>query len=392
MKVLYFDCFSGAAGDMLLAALIDAGAPYEKVATDLKCLGLSGWDLRISSTRSGGMRATRTEVHQTSSQMPRTYKELHAAVADAPLSSGIKDKALKTFRLLAEAEAHVHEVDVNEVRFHEVGAIDTIIDIVGCASALESLAPDRILTSEIATGTGTIETSHGTVPLPAPAVVEILGRTDAILVPHGSHELITPTGAALLAAVTNEFGSFPAMRVESWGYGAGSQQFQTPNVVRVLIGESLEPERPDEDVVLIEANIDDMTPELLAHAVERLLEAKAHDAWVTPIVMKKGRPAFKLSALTAETDEQRVVETFFRETTTLGLRVAPAARRTLEREWIETTVEGLLVRVKVGRYEGLVTTLSPEYEDAVAVARATDLPVKEVYARALKAAEAKAGT
>ena len=243
------------------------------------------------------------------------------------------------------------------------------------------------MVSPIATGTGIVLTEHGEFPLPAPAVTEILSKRGATLFGRGSDELITPTGAAILATAADEFGILPPMTVESIGYGAGDADREWPNVVRVMVGEAtLDSARESSPELIVEANIDDMSPELLPHAVTRLLAGGAQDAWVTPIVMKKGRPAFTLSALCSVEDEARIVDVFFKETTTLGLRTSKIDKRVLEREWVETRVEGRNVRVKVGRSNGLVTTVAPEHDDALGVATDLGIPLREIYARATEEA------
>ena len=384
MRLAYIDCSAGAAGDMLLAALVDAGASEEDVRAALDSLGVDGWGLEFTETKKNGLRATRAVVN-TLPGSPRNYREIVDLIERSTTGDIVRRRALETFERLGRAEARVHAVDPNDVRFHEVGSLDAIVDIVGCCAALESLHVDRVAVSRIATGTGTTRSAHGELPLPAPAVLEIFEGTEATLFGRGQHELVTPTGAALLATIAHEFSSLPAMRVKRTGYGAGTRDLDFPNVVRVAIGESVGAERQDVDeVLLVESNIDDMAPELFPHVVETLLVEGAQDAWVTPIVMKKGRPAFTLSILCRPEDEQRIIDILFRETTTLGCRTMPARKRALEREWITARVEGFPVRVKIGRSNGRATTMAPEHDDAVAAAKATGLPLKQIYARALE--------
>ena len=384
MKILYIDCSAGAAGDMILGALLDAGASIDTVRVSLDALDLDGWELRSEEVTRGGIRANRASVACAPETTERSYATIVELLTKADLDARVRELALRTFRILAEAEARVHGVAVDAVHFHEVGALDSIVDTVGACAALCDLAPDRVITSAIAAGRGSVETRHGTMMLPAPAVTEIL--TGAVLVPGGEGELVTPTGAALLAAFTDFFGEMPPIRLLATGYGAGARETDRANVVRVLLGDAVSDETAMEAVVVAETNIDDMNPELVPYVIESLLAAGALDAWTTPIVMKKGRPAITLFAMFEPEDQDRVLDVIYRETTTLGVRIARSVRDTLPREWLEVSVEGHPLRVKIARRAGAVITIAPEYEEAVTVARATGLPLKEVYERATAAA------
>ena len=331
------------------------------------------------------MRATRCEVGVTDDDTERTYSDVLDLLSGANLSVGVDERARAAFDVLAHAEARVHGVPLEQVHFHEVGALDAIVDIVGSAAALESLAPDEVVTSSIPTGRGFVESAGGTLPVPAPAVTEIL--RGATLYERGDAELVTPTGAALLAAFTDRFDAMPPLVLEATGYGAGSRETgREPNVLRVLVGREVEAGLTANTAILIETNIDDMSPELLPHVIDSLLAAGAQDAWLTSIVMKKGRPAFTLSVLVGKAEMDRVLDVVYRETTTLGVRVREVAKDELAREWIEVPVSGQPVRVKVGRRAGEIVTLAPEHDDAARAARATGLPLKEVYAEATRLA------
>jgi pyridinium-3,5-bisthiocarboxylic acid mononucleotide nickel chelatase len=382
MTVIFFDCFSGAAGDMLLGALLDAGAPESEIREGLDRLHLPGWKLDVYETTRGGLRALRADVTLTASEVHRSYRDIRAILEKSTLHDEVRDRALAVFARLAEAEAMVHGTALEDVVFHEVGATDALVDVVGVCSALEHFKPETMMASPITTGTGTISTAHGELPLPAPAVTELL--KGASLIGRGRRELVTPTGAAILATVCDSFGQLPPMTLEAVGYGAGARDTDEPNVVRVLVGSQLPPE--GERATLIETNIDDLSPELLPHVVEQLLEAGAHDAWATPIVMKKGRHATTLSVLCDAAGREKLLDIIFRETTTLGVRVSAVTKHALEREWIDVNVAGFTVRVKIGRRHGAAVTIAPEYEDARAAARATGRPLKEIYARAAEAA------
>lgn len=387
MRTLYFDCFSGAAGDMLLGALLDAGASEAAVRDAVEGLPLEGVALEIGAVTRASLRATKVDVVVTGDHPRRGPREIHEMLREASLPDGVRERARRVFALLTKAEAKVHGIPPEEVHFHEVGAVDAIVDIVGCAAALESLAPERVLASAVATGRGIVESAHDPIPVPAPAVVELLRGVP--MEERGTDELVTPTGAALLREAVHEFGAMPRMTITASGYGAGTRDTTVPNVVRVLVGETAAQER-EQTLLQIDANLDDMNPELLPHAVEALLGAGAVDAWLTPVLMKKGRPGYVLSALAPAPERDRVVDVFLRETTTFGVRMHEVTRETLDRAWLEVDVEGHTVRVKTGRRAGIVVTVAPEFEDARRVAKATGIPLKDVYERARLAASVRA--
>lgn len=381
MRALYLDCFSGAAGDMILAALLDAGASEEAVGRALAALDLPGCRVETRTVTRASLRATKVDVVVTGPQEHRGPDEIARLLRDARLDDRVRERALRAFDLLADAEAAVHGIPRAQVHFHEVGAVDAIVDVVGCAAALESLAPETVLASPVTTGRGITDSEHGPIPVPAPAVVELLKGVP--LEERGADELVTPTGAAILREAVASFGPMPPLTIASTGYGAGSRDSAVPNVLRVLVGETAT--APGTTLTQIDANLDDVSPELLPYAVERLLAAGAVDAWITPVVMKKGRPGFVLSALAAAADRDRVADVFLRETTTFGVRMHEVTREVLEREWVEVEVEGHPLRVKIGRRGGEVTTSSPEFEDARRVAAATGMPLKDVYETARRA-------
>lgn len=386
MNVIFFDCISGAAGDMLLGALLDAGAPEEKIRGALASLGLDGWSLRIERVGKRGIGATQVTVAADDATTSRDHAAIRSILEEASLEPAVCRRALATFQILADAEAKIHDSDPEHVHFHEVGGVDALVDVVGCAAAIEHFAPDRVIASTLVTGRGWTDSAHGALPVPAPATLEIL--RGAPLQQRGSRELITPTGAAILVAAADSFGAMPPLQINSIGYGAGQADLEWPNVTRVLIGTVLQ-EESAQDAWLIETNIDDMTPELVPHSIESLMRAGASDAWTTPIVMKKGRPAFTLSILVAEMHKDRVLDVLYRETTTFGARVQRVGKDHIDREWIEVVVEGEQMRVKLGRRGGEIVTASPEYEDAARVARATGLALRDVFQRALAEASRK---
>jgi hypothetical protein len=300
----------------------------------------------------------------------------------------VKVQAASAFAALAQAEGRIHRKPPEAVFFHEVGGLDAIVDIVGSCAALQDFLPSRIVVSPIATGTGIVHSAHGPLPLPAPAVTELLQERGAVLVGRGDEELVTPTGAALLSVFADAFGTMPAMQLKATGYGAGAADREIPNVVRVCVGQLMDDASASSanDAVLLETNLDDMLPELVPYVIDSLLDAGAYDAWTTPNVMKKGRPGFVLSVLCDAVKKYHMMEIIFRETTTLGVRDIPVHRSVADRRWIEVEVEGSTVRVKIGSRHGDDITRAPEFEDVLAAARATGLPAKEIHERALRKA------
>jgi pyridinium-3,5-bisthiocarboxylic acid mononucleotide nickel chelatase len=383
VRTLYLDCFSGAAGDMIIGALLDAGASEDAVRDALGALPLEGFSVEVRTVTRASLRATKVDVTVTGEQEHRGPREIAGLLHESALPERVRTRALRVFDLLADAEAKVHGIPRGDVHFHEVGAVDAIVDVVGCAAAIESLAPERILASPVATGRGVVAAAHGPLPIPAPAVVELLRGVP--VEERGEGELVTPTGAALLREAVAEFGPLPPMTISAAGYGAGTRDAALPNVVRVLVGETTS-SGAEQTLTQVEANVDDMSPELLPHALESLLAAGAVDAWVTPVLMKKGRPGFVLSALVAAPERERVVDVFLRETTTFGVRMHEVEREVLDRSWAEVDVEGHSLRVKIGSRAGVVVTAAPEFEDARRVAKATGMPLKDVYEQALRRA------
>jgi uncharacterized protein (TIGR00299 family) protein len=376
-NVAWFHCFAGIAGDMALGSLLDAGADLSEVLSLLERLPFRGWRLRTEPVLRAGIAATRAVVEVTDDVIVRTHSHIVGLVEEARLPPRVARRALDTFAALADVEGRLHRRSPAQVHFHEVGSHDTIIDVVGTAAALEVLGVDVVTASSVATGTGTIRTSHGFLPNPSPAVVRLLegvptwGRDLAV-------ELTTPTGAALLASVATSFGPLPPMRVASSGFGAGSHELDgLPNCTQVVVGESLAVAQPGQPVVLLEANLDDATGETLAHAVQVLLDVGALDAWITPVIMKKGRPGYTVSALVDSALIASVRDALRAETGSLGVRATSQERWPATRAMDEVEVEGVAVRVKVS--PGRVKV---EHADAARVAARTGLPLREVVVRA----------
>jgi uncharacterized protein (TIGR00299 family) protein len=385
----YFDCFSGIAGDMVLGALVDAGVPFEALEQPLGKLPIEGFELEAVRVERLGIKATAVRVRGENAGIFRNYFSVRSLIENAELSDKARALALNIYRRLAEAEATVHGTDVGHVPFHELGSADTIVDVVGTAVGLDYLGIDQIYASPVATGMGMMRTEHGMLPIPGPVVVELLKK--APIYSQGvPYELVTPTGAAILAATVERYGDIPPMRVAAVGYGAGTRELEIPNVVRLLVGEPA----GEEDLfgpvpaVLLETNIDDMNPELYEYVIERLFAAGAQDAWVTPIVMKRGRPAATLSVLCDGGAERTVRDVLFAETTTLGIRRRVVEKWTMPREFVTVEVAGGAIRVKVGRGAAGIAGISPEYSDCAQVARDSGRPLKEIYAEAQSAARA----
>jgi len=380
--VAWFHCFSGIAGDMALGSLIDAGADVGEVITLLRRLPLPGWDLRTEPVLRGGIACTRAIVSADDDVVVRTHAHIVGLVSEARLPERVVARSLAVFSALAEVEGHLHRRPTAQVHFHEVGGHDAIIDIVGTAVALEILGVDRIAASPVATGTGMVRSAHGLLPNPAPAVVQLLrgvptyGRETPV-------ELTTPTGAALLAAMSGFFGPLPAMLVGHTGFGAGSRDLdELPNCTQVVVGAALPAERigDGQPVVVLEANVDDATGEQLAHAVTALLEAGALDAWVAPVMMKKGRPGHTVHALADPAGVDALRQVLRATTGTFGVRAFTGERWPSARTMDEVLVEGSPVRVKVG-----ADRTKPEFDDVTRASSETGLAPHEVASRAEEA-------
>ena len=396
MRIAYFDCIAGISGDMALAALLDAGADLGLVRGRLAALPVEPFDLSVAEVDVSGIRALRVSVKAGSAGVIRTYASIRSMLDAADLPEDARRIAQRIFRRLAEAEARVHRKEVDLVTFHEVGAVDSIVDIVGTSLALTSLGVERVFASAVPTGLGMTRTEHGAMPIPAPAVVELL--RGAPLYSRGVPvELVTPTGAAILSALVEGYGELPRIRIDSVGYGAGTHRLDFPDVLRVLVGETegaaggARPAPPETEEVVLETNVDDLSPELAAYAVERLLAAGAQDAWVTPIVMKKGRPAVTISVLCSPERADALARVLFRETGTLGVRAVPVSKRALERTELRVETRHGRVGVKVGFLEGRPVVVAPEYEDCARLAREAGVPARELYEEAARLARERLG-
>lgn len=391
-RTAWFHCFAGTAGDMTLAALVDAGADPMMIADLVARLDLDGFALTFEDVMRCGIAATQAHVvvhdhHHDHDHPHRGYRAIRELIDTADLPERVRERAQRTFAMLADVEGSMHRMPADDVEFHEVGSVDAIVDIVGTCAALESLGVERIVCSSITLGEGTVLAAHGQLPNPAPAVTELLARRNAPS--HGiddRKELATPTGVALMCALADEFGPMPAINVTSVGYGAGSADTPgRPNVVQVVIGDAAAaspvPE-PGQPVQLLETNVDDATGEVIAHTIAALIAAGAHDAWATPIVMKKGRPAHTVHALCDPSATALIGALLLRETGSLGLRRTDLRRWPQQRTEREVIVDGHIIRAKVA-----LGRVKVEYDDAAAAAAALGRPLRDVLAQAAALAE-----
>jgi pyridinium-3,5-bisthiocarboxylic acid mononucleotide nickel chelatase len=383
----WLDCSSGASGDMLLGALVSAGVPLDSIDAAVQAIAPEPIRLRTETVTRAGLAATRVWVEAEESETHRGLGDIRALLESAPLDDRVRARADDVFVRLATAEAAVHDTTVDEVHFHEVGALDAIADIVGACAGLLHLGIDTLSSSTIAVGGGSVQAAHGRLPVPPPAVAELLRNAPSVGGP-ADRELCTPTGAALVTTWANGYGPQPPMRVQIIGVGAGGQDLPGhPNVLRLFVGEPVDASDRHRQL-LLETNVDDLDPRLWPAVLDRILAAGAADAWLTPILMKKGRPAHTLSVLTDAACRADVLGVVFAETTTIGLRERSVGKVALEREIRTVDVGGQSIRVKLARHEGVVVNAQPEYDDVAAAATASGRPVKAVLADAVAAIRA----
>lgn len=381
----YFDCFSGISGDMVLGALVDAGAELRAIEIGLRGLGLENWTISAERVKRGAIRATHVKVETREEHHHRGLAKICERIDAAGLTPGAAANAKSIFTRLAEAEARVHQVPIEDVHFHEVGAVDSIVDIVGAAVGFDLLGISEFACSPLDVGGGQVNTQHGMLPVPAPATAELL--KDAPVISSGiQKELVTPTGAAIATALATTFGKMPAMKLRAIGYGAGSAENpEKPNVLRLLIGEKQAEEageRWDAPVTVIETNLDDMSPQIFGYITEKALELGALDVFSTAVQMKKGRPGVLLTLLCKGEDAARLTDLVFRETTTIGVRMHETRRKVLAREQVLVATPFGEVRMKVARMNGSVLNATPEYEDCRKLAAEKAVPLKQVIAAA----------
>lgn len=384
MKLAYLDCFSGISGDMLLGALVDAGLPAGMLEAELRKLNLKGWRLATERVLRGGMSATKLTFETPHEHAHRTWAEIRALIRASALAPTVKTRAEAVFERLAEVEGQIHQKPASEVHFHELGAADTILDIVGACVALEALAIERLICSPLNVGSGTIKTAHGTLPVPAPATAALL-RGAPVYSNGVEAELATPTGAAVVSTLAAGFGALPPMNVSAIGYGAGSRTLpEHLNLLRVFLGESAErgATAGTDSVTVLEASLDDMSPLVGSYFIEQALAAGALDVYCTPVQMKKNRAGILLTVLCPPERAEPLVQLVFQQTTTIGLRMYEARRRTLEREILTINTPHGPVRMKLARLNGHVLNAAPEYDDCQRIARERNLPLKQVLADA----------
>ena len=383
-RVAYLDCVGGLAGDMLLAALLDAGAELETLRGVPRALGIDAVEIDAERVERQGIGALHLSIEAPDDHDHRRYADIRDLVRGADLPENARARALEAFRRLAEVEGGVHGVPPDDVHFHELGSLDTLVDVCGAFVLLDELGVERVVSSPLPFARGLVEATHGVLPLPAPATLGLLEGAELVGIDTAA-ELVTPTGAAIAATVVEAWGTLPPLKLERVGYGAGTKELaDRPNVVRVVLGSE---SRRLTSVVVLETNLDDFTPELVPDAVARCYEAGALDVWTVPVQMKKGRPGFVLSALARPDAEAAVADALLRETSALGVRVSRLERYELDREERIVQVEGADVRIKVGLLAGRVVNVSPEHDDCAAVAKGSGRSVKSVWAEALARAQ-----
>jgi pyridinium-3,5-bisthiocarboxylic acid mononucleotide nickel chelatase len=387
-RVAYLDPVGGLAGDMLLAALLDAGAPRVALDDAVHALGLRDVGIDVSAVAPSGMVASHVDV-STGAGRGRSAAEMRSIVEHAELPAGVRERSLEAIDRLIDAECAVHGSDPATLILHELGGDDTLVDICGVFALLHALGVDRVVCGPLPMGRGVVDGDHGPLPAPAPATFELLKGVPVVGVATPG-ELVTPTGATIAVTAADVFGELPAMTVDAVGVGAGTREHaDRPNVVRVVLGEAAAESDPGlSEVVVLEANVDDLLPEIVPDVIEACLAAGAIDGWTAPIQMKKGRPGLLLSVLGRPDDERRLAETLLRHSSTLGVRVRRQARYELDRAIREVRVDGRPIRVKIGLLDGDVVNVAPEHDDCAEVAAATGRPVKQVWAEALAAATA----
>jgi uncharacterized protein (TIGR00299 family) protein len=407
VKILYFDCFAGAAGDMILGALLDAGLPFDELKVALGSLAVEGWDVSVDRVVKTGVTATKFRVHEhvkpgAGSREPgagghhhhhhhhHSLEQIYSAIGRSALSETGKSRAIGMFRRMGEAESAIHGVPIDQIHLHEVGALDSIIDIVGAVFALEWFNPDRIVVSPMNVGGGMVTSAHGVFPVPAPATLALL-KNAPVYSSGIQAELLTPTGALILTEYASEFGPVPAMTIDRVGYGAGDRELkETPNVLRVVVGEAEGP-RPQapspksHTAVVLECEIDDMNPQIFGALMDQLYAAGALEVFYSAVQMKKNRPGTLMTIVARPEQRDTMTEIVFRESTTIGVRYQELVRECLDREMVTVTTPIGPVRFKVARRDGRVRNAQPEFDDLAKLSQERGIPIKDVQALAHKA-------
>ena len=384
MKIAYFDCFSGAAGDMIAGAMLDAGLDFEFLKSQIATLGITNLDIKVSETKRAGLRALHFVPIIEEEHHHRHLSDIIKIINDSKIGEKPKQTAIAIFNRLAQAEATVHGKEPNDIHFHEVGAIDSIVDIVSAAIGFDALGIEKVYCSTLAIGGGQIKAAHGIMPVPAPATAELLKGIPTVGGPLDK-ELLTPTGAAILTTVSENFGQMPPMKIEATGYGAGTMDSEhVPNVVRLITGQSADDSSATSDsVCLLETNIDDITGEVIAHTMDKLLAAGALDVFTTAIVMKQARPAVKLTVICQTADISRLEEMIFEEGITFGIRRQIVERSKLAREFVTVATRFGNIKIKVGKRDGKIVAAKPEFADCAKAAQEHKTPIREIIQAAL---------
>jgi pyridinium-3,5-bisthiocarboxylic acid mononucleotide nickel chelatase len=378
MKTLYFDCFAGASGDMILGAAVAAGVDPDALREQLSLLNVEGFRIDFETTDRSGLSATYARVVTTDQKKHRHLSDIRRIIEASGITDAVKELSLRTFTRLAEAEARVHNEPIEKIHFHEVGALDAIVDVVGAAICFDLLKIDRFVSSPLHVGSGMIEMAHGRFPVPPPAVTELL-RGVPFYSGDIKGELLTPTGAAIITTVCQEYGPIPRIKTDRTGYGAGTRQYENfPNVLRVLIGETEVDDAASECLWMIETNLDDVSPQIVGHVMDRVFEIGALDCYFTPVQMKKNRPGVLLSVLCKPEDKEAVMKLLFTETTTLGVRSYEVERRALRRSVMQVETQYGPIGVKVAHLNGRVVNKMPEFEECRKAATRANVPLKVV--------------
>ncbi|MCL5037670.1 MAG: nickel pincer cofactor biosynthesis protein LarC [Chloroflexi bacterium] len=378
MRIAYFDCYSGISGDMILASLIDAGLNIEDLKAELSKLNLSGYKLSSEKVSKNGISGTKLHVDISEDRKLRKLKDVVDIMESSGLDEDIREKALSMFRELAEIEAEIHSRPVGEVHFHELSGLDTIIDITGALAGIKLMGIEKVFSSKVHVGRGFVTAAHGILPTPAPATARLL--TGIPIYSRGiDGELVTPTGAVIIKNIALGFGDIPDMIIGKIGYGAGDKDYDMPNHLRLFLGETVENQFEEDSVVQIEANIDDMNPEYSGYVMDKLFEKGALDVFFTPVIMKKNRPAIKISVICDPGTAAVLTRLIFRETTTLGVRTTLMRRKKMKTDFVIVNTEVGEIRVKLGLIKDEVVNVSPEYGDCRRAAEKYNLPLKKVY-------------
>ena len=378
-NVAYFDCFSGISGDMIIGALIDAGLNFSDFQKELTKLKPLRYQITQRKLLKNHIAATKFDVVDKGETKYRNVQELNAIVENSDFSDNTKELAKAIFLKIANAEAIIHNKPLEAVHFHEIGAIDTVIDVIGCLVGLNLLGITKVICSRINVGSGFVQCAHGTFPVPAPATAELL-KGLPVYSTNVASELVTPTGAAIVSTLADSFGEFPELIIEKIGYGAGTKHLEHPNVLRVFLGQVVSNQGVNNEFIsIIVTNIDDMNPQLYEHLIDTLLQNGALDVYLTPILMKKNRPALELTVLLDSVHEDRIIRLIFKETTSIGLRIRQEKRKKLDREFIEKNTKYGKIKFKYSKLEGEIVNMAPEYEDCKRIAKQKNIPLKQVY-------------